>query len=178
MLKTTLAAGALALSGGAFASSNWMYRVDFVLYPLLAAGLIAWDCRSAEWACLALAGIALFTFVEYWAHRILLHRFFFYGTHERHHTHPNEYVVFPIWYTPLFFAALFVALPVAVFAGFCIGYFWFQVWHHVLHHVDLTTWPRPVQRYAMWHLAHHRFDDCNFGITIPFWDVVFRTYRS
>lgn len=177
MLATLRETGALALSGGAFSRPVWLYRVDFVLYPMLAAGIIAADCRSLSWVAMALAGVLLFTFVEYWAHRTVLHRFFFHGSHERHHTHPDEYVVFPIYYTPAIFAAFFVALPLPVFAGFTVGYCWFLAWHHVLHHVDLTTWPRPVQRYALWHLAHHRLDDCNFGITVPIWDFAFGTYR-
>jgi len=28
-----------------------------------------------------------------------------------------------------------------------------------------------------WHELHHKFIRCNFGITVPFWDVVFGTYR-
>jgi sterol desaturase/sphingolipid hydroxylase (fatty acid hydroxylase superfamily) len=177
MLATLRAAGALALSGGAFTSPVWLYRMDFVLYPLLAAGIIATQCRGIQWAALALAGVVLFTFVEYWTHRIVLHRFLFHGSHERHHSHPREYVVFPIWYTPAIFAGFFVVLPLPVFAGFVIGYCWFLIWHHVLHHVDLTRWPRPAQHYALWHLAHHRRDDCNFGITTNLWDYVFGSYR-
>ena len=36
MFAPLRAMGALALHGGAFASPVWLYRVDFVLYPLLA----------------------------------------------------------------------------------------------------------------------------------------------
>jgi sterol desaturase/sphingolipid hydroxylase (fatty acid hydroxylase superfamily) len=177
MFARLRATGALALTGGAFASPVWLYRVDFVLYPLLAVGIIAADCRSLEWAGLAIAGLLLFTFVEYWVHRTVLHQVFFHAAHQRHHTNPDEYVVFPIWYVPPMFAAFYIVLPLPVFAGFVLGYCWFLGWHHVLHHVDLTAWPRPVQRYGLWHLAHHRLDDCNFGITVPLWDFVFLSHR-
>jgi sterol desaturase/sphingolipid hydroxylase (fatty acid hydroxylase superfamily) len=177
MLARLREAGALALSGGAFLRPVWLYRLDFVLYPLLAAGIIATDCGSPGWIGAAACGALLFTLVEYWVHRIVLHRFFFHSSHQRHHTHPDEYVVFPIYYTPAIFFGFFLVLPLPVFAGFVIGYCWFLVWHHVLHHVDLTACPRPVQRYALWHLVHHKLDDCNFGITVPVWDFVFRSYR-
>lgn len=68
-------------------------------------------------------------------------------------------------------------MPLALFAGLVVGFCWFIYWHHIPHHVELTGWPRPIQRYAIWHLGHHRFDDRNFGITVPIWDFVFGTYR-
>lgn len=153
-----------------------LYWLDFVLYPVIALAVVAYDCRSGTWLAWCALGVLLFTFVEYWAHRTVLHWFFFHSQHERHHTHPDEYVVFPFWYTPAIFAGFFVCLPLSIFAGVVIGYVWFLVWHHILHHCDLSrlTFAR---RYAIWHLAHHREDDCNFGITVPIWDFVFRTYR-
>jgi sterol desaturase/sphingolipid hydroxylase (fatty acid hydroxylase superfamily) len=167
----------LALNGGAFPQSNWLYNLDFVVYPLVVGICTALDCRSWTWSGLAALGFLLFTLVEYWVHRTALHVLFYHATHERHHTHPREYVVFPIYYIPAVFALAFLMLPVPVFAGFTLGYVWFFAWHHVLHHVDLNTMPRVVRRYAIWHLAHHHDETCNFGITVPLWDVVFRTYR-
>ena len=28
------------------------------------------------------------------------------------------------------------------------------------------------------HLAHHRFENCNYGVTTGFWDIVFRTHAG
>jgi dihydroceramide fatty acyl 2-hydroxylase len=177
VLRFVWAEGGLALTGGAFTYPVWLYRVDFVTFPLLAIVIAAIDCRSIAWLGWAAAGALLFTFVEYWVHRTALHGLLFHGSHERHHTHPAEYVVFPIYYTPAIFLAFYLVLPLPVFAGFVAGYCWFLVWHHILHHVDLNSWPRPVRRYAIWHLAHHHDDACNFGITVPLWDWLFGTYR-
>lgn len=160
----------------AAADAPILYWADFIIYPLIAAAVISIDCRSLAWVGLCALGVLLFTFVEYWAHRTVLHQFFFHSQHERHHTHPEEYVVFPFWYTPAFFAGFFIVLPHSVFAGVVIGYCWFLAWHHVLHHWDLSRLEL-VRRYAIWHLAHHRQDDCNFGITVPIWDWIFGTYR-
>lgn len=156
---------------------TWKYNFDFVAFPMLAVGLFAYDCRSLGWIGLALVGVALFTLLEYWTHRVALHEFFWQAHHQRHHTHPDEYSTFPLWYTPAIFAAFFLVLPLPVFSGFVVGYVWFLYWHDVLHHYDLTKLPRSIQRYAIWHLAHHKLDDCNFGITVPFWDWTFGTYR-
>lgn len=151
------------------------FYFDFVVFPLLGVILLAVFCRSWQFVGLAACGALLFTFMEYWVHRIALHRFFYHGTHERHHDHPDEYVVFPVWYTPAIFAGFFLVMPLAVFAGVVIGFCWFIYWHHILHHFDLSRF-NLIRRYAIWHLAHHRFDDCNFGITVPIWDFAFGTY--
>jgi dihydroceramide fatty acyl 2-hydroxylase len=153
------------------------FYFDFVAFPILAIVLFVMFCRSWQFIGLALCGTLLFTLTEYWMHRIALHRFFYHGTHERHHDHPDEYVTFPIWYTPAIFAGFFMLIPLPIFAGFVVGFCWFIYWHHILHHFDLTKWPRPIRRYAIWHLGHHRLDTCNYGITVPIWDFVFGTYR-
>lgn len=156
---------------------SWFY-FDFVMFPKLAAIIFVGWCRSWDFVAWAGFGVLFFTFAEYWVHRVALHRFFYHGNHERHHDHPAEYVQFPIWYSPLIFVGFWLVMPLPIFAGMVVGYCWFLYWHHILHHFDLTTWPRFVQRYALWHLAHHRRDDCNYGITVPFWDFLFLTYRK
>lgn len=170
---------ALALHGGAFARPNWLFWLDFGLYPLVVIALMLREARElgAVWAALALAGFVVFTLVEYWVHRLPLHAWLYHDRHERHHTHPREYVVFPIYYSAAFFALAYALMPVPVFCGFALGYVWFLVWHHLLHHVDLNRVPAFVRRYAIWHLAHHHDETCNFGITVPLWDFVFGTYR-
>lgn len=177
MLSQFRGALALAVNGGAFAKPNWLFWLDFAIYPVIVAVIVATDCRDLAWFAWATLGALSFTFVEYWMHRLALHAWLYQGQHERHHTHPREYVVFPIYYTPTIFLVAYLALPLAIFAGFTIGYVWFLVWHHILHHLDLNLLPASVRRYALWHLAHHHDESCNFGITVPVWDLVFRTYR-
>ncbi|MGJ5149890.1 sterol desaturase family protein [Bradyrhizobium sp. HKCCYLR1023] len=173
-------AARLALRGGAFARPNWLFWLDFILYPLLAAVLMAADRDNLGWAWSrwAVAGFLGFTLVEYWVHRLPLHGLFYHRSHEPHHTRPAEYVVFPIWYTPLIFSGAWIVLPVAPFTGFVLGYCWYMVWHHLFHHADLNRFPRIVRRYALWHLAHHHDPGCNFGVTLPVWDYLFGTWRA
>jgi len=158
----------------------WRYWLDFILMPAIAVLVIIADCRSAGWLLWCLAGVVLWTLVEYWTHRTLLHVYFWHGTHERHHQHPAEYVMAIWWYTPLLFTALLVIAgatdTLAIFCGFTLGYVWFLTTHHWLHHVDLRerTW---LHRYAIWHNRHHNQTDCNYGITTPVWDWAFGTSR-
>lgn len=70
------------------------FYFDFVAFPILGVGLFAIYCRSWHFIGLSALGITLFTLMEYWVHRVALHRFFYQGNHERHHNHPAEYVTF------------------------------------------------------------------------------------
>jgi sterol desaturase/sphingolipid hydroxylase (fatty acid hydroxylase superfamily) len=152
------------------------YWVDFLLYPVAACAALYWSGFSAATFAWAGFGFLLFTFLEYWIHRVVLHKFFYHGVHERHHLYPEEYVVFPFWYVPAIFLAFFVVLPLPVFGGFTLGYFWFIAWHDSLHHWNLENHPL-IARYAKWHMVHHRRAGYNFGITTPIWDFIFLTYK-
>lgn len=154
------------------------YYFDFIVFPAVAVLIVSVSDWSLGFAAKMLGGAFLFSCAEYWVHRLALHGLFWSGHHERHHTHPREYVVFPIWFTPAIFGAFWIAFPTPIFAGLVVGYCWFLIWHNALHHIDdLTRWPRFIQRYAVWHLAHHREETCNYGITLPIWDYCFGTYR-
>lgn len=157
-------------------TGGWRYWLDFFLFPIVCVAAIAADCRSLGWVAFFALGFCSWTFVEYWVHRSLLHRWFWHGVHETHHNHPSDYVVAIWWYAPLLFAALYFLIPVSVFAGFACGYVWFQIMHHWLHHIDLAphAW---LHRYSIWHNRHHKLADCNYGITTPVWDWVFGTSR-
>ncbi len=149
------------------------FYLDFLLFPLVAAATIPFVTNF--W--LIPAGVLLFSFMEYWIHRVPLHSFYYHGVHEHHHKHPDDYSVFPWYFTPTVFLTFFAVFPVSIFLGLVLGYLWFLTWHHILHHFDLNKFPRWVRKYALWHLKHHHDDDCNFGIILPIWDHVFRTYK-
>lgn len=163
----------------------WKHYVDWFIYPPIAVAIAALTARSAAWCGFAIAGFVFWTFVEYWTHRSILHRFLWHGTHQHHHLHPKAFVVFPLYYLPTIFAVIFVAMALVlpapqlwpIYAGFLVGYTWFMTMHHWLHHIELTGRPRWLQRYAIWHNRHHKLDNINFGITTPMWDVLFGTSR-
>ncbi|HLL28986.1 MAG TPA: sterol desaturase family protein [Xanthobacteraceae bacterium] len=162
-----------------YETSSWRYWFDFCLFPAVFCLTVAVYDRSFGFNLGMLFGFVFGTFAEYWAHRTLLHVFFWHGTHERHHQHPKEYVVFPLWRLPAFFATVFLVSHAigaeGFFAGFTLWYCWFLLLHHMLHHLDLNehTW---LHRYAIWHNRHHKLTHYNYGITTPFWDRMFGTY--
>lgn len=161
----------------------WRYYIDWFAYPAIVLTIAVFTLDSWQWLLWSLAGAIFWTFVEYWTHRSILHRWFWHGTHENHHKSPAEFVVFPLWYLPAIFVAIFavfwLALPGRIlwpfYAGFLVGYCWFLTVHHTLHHVELYGAPAWLQRYAIWHNRHHKLTDRNYGITTPMWDWLFRT---
>ena len=140
----------------------------------------------------AAGGYAFWTLSEYWIHRAVFHfepeeglgARFHWIIHGVHHDHPNDplrLVMPPSVSIPLgllFFAGFATVLgtPVAYAfgAGFFVGYLAYDMTHYYLHH------GRPTTRFGKWlrelHMRHHFKDDTKgYGISAPYWDVVFRT---
>lgn len=144
------------------------------LIGLMAAGWVGWGL------------------IEYWVHRVLFHieperglgARLHWMVHGVHHDHPNDplrLVMPPIVSVPgtALFVLAFVALlgvggGLAVGSGFVLGYLAYDMTHHHLHH------HRPRTRAGRWlremHMRHHFQDDTRgYGISAPWWDLVFRT---
>jgi sterol desaturase/sphingolipid hydroxylase (fatty acid hydroxylase superfamily) len=140
-------------------------------------------------------GWLLWTLTEYWTHRIVFHFEPEHGVGQRihwmvhgvHHDHPNDprrLVLPPVVSLPfataflvLFLAGLGRPEGMAVCAGFYAGYLAYDMVHFALHH------HRPKHRLARLlhelHMRHHFEDDRRgFGVSAPWWDLVFRTYSS
>lgn len=167
------------------AKMPWWYYVDWWLYAVVGVALSTLSVFYYQAWLLALpAGFAFWTFSEYWIHRSALHGLLWHGNHQRHHEHPKEVVQLPFWQIPMAHASAFLVgwlvLPwealVPAFAGFVLGYVWFLTMHDWLHHADLMKM-KWLQGYAIWHNRHHKLSDCNYGITTPVWDWLFRTSR-
>jgi 4-hydroxysphinganine ceramide fatty acyl 2-hydroxylase len=161
---------------------TWRYRADWLIYPLVIAAFLFLMPIDMNWLWLVPAGFVWWTFVEYWVHRSLLHRWFWHGTHENHHKKPKEHVIFPVWYLPSIFLVLWLFHRLILgdwvwgfYTGFLLGWCWFMTMHHWLHHQE-DMWPW-LQRYAIWHNRHHKLNNCNYGITTPHWDKLFRTSK-
>jgi dihydroceramide fatty acyl 2-hydroxylase len=141
-----------------------------------------------------LGGYLLWTLSEYWIHRVIFHfepedglgARLHWMVHGVHHDHPNDplrLVMPPAVSVPL--AAVFVVAFVVVFgtplawavsAGFLAGYLAYDMLHYALHH---HRQPRTAleRRLRELHMRHHFEDDTNgYGISAPWWDVVFGTF--
>ena len=142
----------------------------------------------------ALGGYLLWTFSEYWIHRAIFHfepedgigARLHWMVHGVHHDHPNDplrLVMPPAVSVPL--AALFLALFVVILgtplgwsvgAGFLAGYLAYDMLHYALHH---HRNPRTglERRLRELHMRHHFEDETHgYGISAPWWDLVFGTY--
>lgn len=172
-----------------------------VFYSLYALIVVLIASRSARlWATVAFfsAGCATWTLVEYLFHRYVLHGRFPPGKglirrflHERldplhwdHHARPfdGHHISGELKdILPLFFVAAPVSLLFPVYtapvllAGVVQSYVG-EEWLHYALHFSNSRFPlfRRVKKY---HLYHHspRGIDKGYGITTPFWDVIFDT---
>ena len=184
--------------------SDWLDRlsrvhpfVPPVIFGPLIVGLTIFAATRrglALGAGLLVAGYFLWTLTEYWMHRLVFHfepedgigARLHWMVHGVHHDHPNDplrLVMPPAVSVPL--AAIFVVAFVAIFgtplawavsAGFLAGYLAYDMLHYALHH---HRQPRTAleRRLRELHMRHHFEDDSNgYGISAPWWDVVFGTF--
>jgi dihydroceramide fatty acyl 2-hydroxylase len=166
-----------------------IYAPVIVLMLVLAVGRDGWW----DTVGLALFGYVLWTLFEYWLHRIVFHfepeegigarvHWMIHGVHHDHPNDPLRLVMPPAASIPLavivvggmWLAAGSVHGP-AIAAGFLIGYIIYDEIHYALHHHTPST--RLGKRLRELHMRHHFQDDeKGFGISAPYWDMVFRTF--
>jgi len=148
---------------------------------------------TAETLLLAVGGYLFWSLSEYWIHRVIFHwepekgwgakvHWMIHGVHHDHPNDPLRLVMPPAASVPLAIIVVGVMFLVAgsvhapgVAAGFLIGYLIYDEIHYMLHHH--TPKSRLAKRLRELHMRHHFQDDeKGFGISAPYWDVVFRTY--
>jgi dihydroceramide fatty acyl 2-hydroxylase len=139
--------------------------------------------------------LAVLIEIGYWVHRAVFHfepeqglgarlHWMVHGVHHDHPHDPRRLVLPPVLSVPL--AAVFIGLFVlalgptwawGVCVGFFSGYVLYDVLHYALHH------RHPRSRLGRWlrelHMRHHFEDDQRgFGVSVPWWDIVFGTYSD
>jgi dihydroceramide fatty acyl 2-hydroxylase len=173
------------------------WKLVLALWVPVTVGLLALarGVHGVGWAPLAglwFGGLVLWTLVEY-----ILHRFFFHTApkgpagikahflaHGIHHYDPFDgtRLVFPplpatgiaLVIYGLFELVWPTGIACAVMAGLLTGYLLYDMSHYVSHHGKIRDpWFRFLHRYHAAH--HHREPDALFGVSNPFWDLVFRT---
>jgi dihydroceramide fatty acyl 2-hydroxylase len=143
-------------------------------------------------AALIVAGDLFWTLTEYWMHRLIFHfepadgpgarlHWIIHGVHHDHPNDPMRLVMPPSVSIPLAlaFLGLFVLVlgtptAFALAAGFYCGYLIYDMTHYHMHHHRSRT--RLGKFLREQHMRHHFQDDTRgFGVSAPFWDVVFGT---
>lgn len=134
-----------------------------------------------------LAGLVLWTLIEYLLHRFVFHRFhgIIGSFHLEHHASPRDlrYIFvrkpWAIGVSVLLILAIWgltgnFLLTAGLMAGIWAGYLYYESVHYRVHFTASEGWLIARQRRA--HFRHH-FHDARkcFGVTTPLWDYVFRT---
>jgi sterol desaturase/sphingolipid hydroxylase (fatty acid hydroxylase superfamily) len=136
------------------------------------------------------AGIFFWTFLEYLLHRFLFHfdseskagKRIHYVLHGVHHHFPRnkEKLFMPpvpglmlVGLLFLFFSYLVGEYVYSLLPGIISGYLFYVFLHYLIHTI------RPPKILKSWwshhFLHHHRFPKRCFGVSSPFWDIVFGT---
>jgi len=172
--------------------SKFSYYSDFVIYPLVVIALaviglahMTWQ-SGTEWLCASMAGLVLWTLMEYVLHRIALHRMIVFSPmHGLHHASPLAYIGTPTWLSVSILSAG-ILVPAWLWVGFntadgltvgvMLGYWWYGIVHHVIHHRADKSSAAYFDGLRSWHMRHHYSPKRgNFGVTTPLWDHVFGT---
>jgi sterol desaturase/sphingolipid hydroxylase (fatty acid hydroxylase superfamily) len=197
-----LSVQALAVAGAplrlltAQPASPWF---PILFYIPLAVAAVVWnllDGTVAWWgfAVLPLAGLLLWTLLEYVIHSIGFHwptrspRWLAvqasHGSHHEEPTDPLRIVAQLRTSLPValvVFAALSLgfwdAKPAAlVMVGVMVGYLAYEVVHYRIHLGRKSRWlPRALVRHHLYH--HHKDQTRCYGVTTPLWDWILRTNR-
>jgi len=130
-------------------------------------------------------GLAVYTLLEYWFHRVVLHDILN-TAHNNHHEHPRNLRIIATPILPVqFYDTLVVFILMYTFGkrvafgincGVAIGQIIMDT-THVLFHSNFRPWYLESAR--SYHLHHHfvKEEVCH-GLTTPFWDMVFGTAPS
>lgn len=135
-----------------------------------------------EWVGFTLCGMALYTFIEYWFHRTILH-VFLRKAHANHHTRPRliriiTTPILPVYvYDMCILAIVRGLLGVRVAAGINCGIAVGQMCMDIAHMLFHSRWrPWYLESARSYHNHHHfQGSDEAHGLTTPFWDVIFGT---
>jgi dihydroceramide fatty acyl 2-hydroxylase len=150
---------------------------------LLGAGLYGAQAHPIAALATALAGLMLFTLVEYSFHRWMFHGSvpLFEPGHRRHHENPHGDDAMPFFLPPIgllmIVGMLSVLMPFAfavlLTGGLASGYALYGLSHDIIH---ATRFRNPIaRRWAANHHIHHFHPDRNFGVSTPIWDIVLGT---
>ena len=88
---------------------------------------------------------------------------------------PAAAVFLAIAFTGLFYVLL-GAMSWIFMSGFIIGYLTYDMIHYATHHLKWKN--KTFQALKKHHLLHHpspKYQERKYGVSSPFWDVVFRT---
>lgn len=125
---------------------------------------------------------SLWSFTEYWAHRVILHNIA-YVHHKKHHVLPNKLsiingpmsLVMLNWSLYYFILKLFVNQEIflSIFIFLQLNYLLFEFTHLISH--SYTGSNNIILNAKNYHKLHHIDENVNYNFVTPFWDYMFGT---
>lgn len=160
------------------------FAIDIPLGAVLIfLGLRRFNSQGGAALFTMMAGVLLFSFIEYFVHRWLFHgpESILTKGHCAHHQNPLGYDAVPFFLPAavlLVFLGIFILLMPAkhafLLAGVtAIGYVTYGLSHFAIHHVRFRR--HFAVRWAGNHRIHHNHPETNFGVTTPLWDILLGT---
>ncbi len=165
-----------------------------VVTVLLWRSYFVHDLAVAQILLFVLPGILVWSFTEYWVHRVPFHypaksalgKRLVYLYHGVHHDVPNDKrrLVMPPAGGVIVMAILWYGFSLLIpspwiepfFAFFIVGYLIYDYLHYATHHFRMKS--APMVALTRHHLKHHfASDKTNFGVSSPLWDWVFGTLK-
>ncbi len=179
------------------AFSRVHFSVPIIIYlPLIAfllyLAVVNYSLGAFTIIGLFVAGAAFWTITEYLLHRFVFHfpakskfgkkiHFIFHGVHHDYPSDSKRLVMPPSVSIPLavifYFVFLLIfgqSLMLPFFAGFILGYLFYDITHYAIHHFNMHSkfW-LAIKNH---HMLHHFQDEYKgYGVSSPFWDLIFKT---
>ena len=126
----------------------------------------------------------IYTFIEYWFHRYLLHVSILKKAHDNHHKNPTKLKIIATPLLPVQIYEIIIMVTISYFFGcyfanLCqIGISISQVIMDYVHYFEHSSYnPWFLISARSFHKLHHRISnhDLGFGLTCTFWDYIFGT---
>lgn len=137
-------------------------------------------------------GLFVWTFAEYFMHRIVFHyepktklgkrlHWLMHGVHHDYPQDANRLVLPPglsLPFATVFYILFYFIIPMpglnTYFAGFLVGYLIYDVGHYAMHHFSFKS--SLFKKIKLHHMKHHYVEPHEgFGVSSPLWDIIFRT---
>lgn len=167
--------------------------LNTIFIPLiLFFGYLSFEKHSIPTVTIGISvGLFLWSFIEYIMHRFAFHfkfkneklKWFHSIFHLSHHQHLHDkrkYQTLILLSLPSGFLYYFILKLIVgnyiepVFTGFIAGYVLYEFTHASTHKMKMeSTFVKQLKQH---HMHHHFLDqEKNFGVTSPFWDIIFKT---
>ncbi len=169
---------------------RWHYWFGFIFDALMVIALVyvavLYEATLLEGALTMIGGIVLFSFIEYFVHAKFFHGWIksFEAEHSKYHRNPRGCDAVPFYFavvviSPIYLVSFFV-MPLAYASLFTAGIFVGFSLYGMMHHVILrSSHSNPYFSFMVrFHDLHHKEPMKNYGVIVPFWDMLFGTYLA